>query len=385
MSRIDDVMEMDDSADETQSNGDRMSSIMDDDYEKKETSVEPEDTKIQDEQIPSSEKVEKTEKKEEKKESKPKEKKEDESEEKEEEKEEEVKEEKKKYKYKLDGQDFEEELSDEEVASAISGRKAIQKRFLDIDKEKKAFAKDKESFEKRSDYVKSEMSTLRESFENVINDFTKTGLVNKNPVDGVYNLLDKMGLDTKEYDMALFHHFVPEVARFLDMDETGREAFMLKKENGWLQKGRDRLIEKEKETNAYRSKLESENSLKRQAGLSEETFAELKDELETKFKMPNLNTEQIIQWSKEKPSYQKAELIAEKIPNVDIVKVAKIFLEFPETTEEWMLDQLGYKKILETKAMNDLKSKIPAQPKAKKVSSEDTEEDDEFFKQFRRR
>lgn len=389
MSRIDDVMEADDSAEPSATNsGDRLSSIMDSDYEVEEKSVEPEDNKITDEQVPAGKVSEDKEKKEpvEKKEEKKEEKEEDKEEKKEEKKEEEKKiEEKKKYKYKVDGEEFEEELSDEEVSSAISGRKAIQKRFLDIDKEKKILSKERESFTADTEYVKSEMKQLRDSFETVIGDFVKTGQFNKNPVDGVYNLLDKMGLDTKEYDKALFYHFVPEVVKFLDMSEDGRDAYMLKKENGWLQKGRDKLAEQEKQTNEYRLKLESENSLKRQAGLSEESFAELKSELETKFNLPNLNTEQIVQWSREKPSYQRAEAIAEKVPGIDTIKVAKIFLEFPDTTDDWMLEQLGYKKILETKAMEDLKSKIPAQPKAKRSSSEDSEEDDEFFKQFRRR
>jgi hypothetical protein len=391
MSRIDDVMEADDSSEpgSIESGADRVKSIMDSDYEQKDESIEPEDKKIMDDQTPSSKPEDKKEKKEPK--SDKKDEKEDEEkgekEDKEEEKKEEEKkaDEKKKYKYKVDGVEIEEELSDEEVASAISGRKAIQKRFLEIDKEKKSVQKERETFNKDFEYVKSELGTLRSSFEDVISDFTKTGQVNKNPVDGVYNLLDKMGLDTKEYDKALFFHFIPEVAKFMDMDENGREAYLLKKENGWLQKGRDKLAEKEHQANEYRSKLESENSLKRQAGLSEESFTELKEELETKHGLQNLTTEQVVQWNSERPFYNRAEAIAEKVPGVDVIKVAKILLEFPETTDEWMLEQFGYKQILEKKAMSELKGKIPPKPSAKKVTSEDTEEDEEFFKQFRRR
>lgn len=385
MSRIDSIMEdtSDDVSTEQVEGSDRISSIMDMDYEVEEKTAEPEDKGLKSEHTPTGEKeVQKKEEKEDKEEKK--EKKEEKEDEEKEEKEEEKKEEgKRKYKYKVDGEVVEEELSDEEVAAAISGRKAIQKRFTELDKEKKQVFSQKKELDETVNYVKNEMSQLRDSFESVITEFSKTGFVNKNPVDGVFNLLDKMGLDAKEYDKALFFHFIPEVAKFLDMDDTAREAYLLKKENGWLQKERDKISQKEKETSEYRSNLEKENSAKRQAGLSEESFNELKEELETKFGLENLKTEQVIKWSREKPFYDRAEKISELVPGTDIVKVARILIEYPETTDEWMLDKLGYKQVLKEKAKEEFKGKIP--PKVSKAKGYDEDEDDELFKQLRRR
>lgn len=387
MSRLDQVMDADDSVEVSgptgKSSSDRMNSLMDMEYEeeKEDKSVEPEDNKLKSEITPSSGDV-KPEKKEEKKTDKKEEEKKDDKEEKKEEEKKEV--EKKKYKYKVDGQEIEEELSDEEVNSAISGRKAIDKRFAEINREKTQIKKEKESFQKDYEYVKNEMASVKDSFASVIEDFKKTGTVNKNPVDGMYNLLDKMGLDTKEYDKALFYHFVPQVAKFLDMDDTGREAFLLRKENEWFQKDRDKLTKKEQETSEYRTKLEQENSLKRQNGISEEQFSELRDELETRFGLENLNTEQVIQWSKERPSYTRAENIAKLVPGADIVKVARILLEFPETTDEWMLEQLGYKEAKQKQVLEQIKDKIPAK-RASNQSVDDDDENDDLFKQFRRR
>lgn len=387
MSRLDDVMEVDDSTEPAAvESGDRLGSIMDDDYDRSEAEVkDPEENGIKDDQVPSSDKV--AEKKD-KKESK--EKKEDDEDDQKEKKEDDKKEEKKetpekkKIKYKVDGQEIEEEVTEQDLINDYSGRKAIQKRFNEIDKKNKELAKKEEAYKADYEFVKNEFKSVRDSFENVINDFVKTGSVKQNPVDGVYNLLDKMGLDAKEFDKALFHHFIPEVAKFLDMDETGREAFMLKKENEWFKKGQSKLEEKNRQTAEYQQKLSEENSLKRQAGISEEQFNELKDELENKFDLKDLKTDQIIQWAKEKPAYMRAESIAERVPGVDIVKVARILLEFPDTTDEWMLEQLGYKKILESKVAGELKDKLPPKQKAKKGSEED-DESDEMFKQFRRR
>jgi hypothetical protein len=49
-----------------------------------------------------------------------------------------------------------------------------------------------------------------------------------------------------------------------------------------------------------------------------------------------------------------------------------------------MLEQLGYKQLLEKKVSEELKNKIPPKQSQKKKSMDD-EEDDELFKQFRRR
>ena len=385
MSRLDDVMEMEDNSSESSgpaSNGDRMSSIMEDDYEPvDEPAKDPEETEIKDDPIPSSDKP--------KEEKEKKEKKEDKEEEEDDKKKEEKKEEpkptdKKKIKYKVDGQEVEEEVSEQDLINDYSGQKAIQKRFLEIDKSKKELAQKEENFQKEFNYVKQEMQDVRASFSTVIEDFQKTGRVNGNPLEGIFNLVDNLGLDVKEYDKLLFSHYIPEVARFLDMDESSREAFILKKENDWLRKGSDKIESQKKQNAEMKRKLEEDNSLKRQNGISEESFAELKNELEGRFNLQNLTTEQVIQWSKERPSYTRAEAIAEKVPGVDVVKIAKILLEFPDTTDDWMLEQLGYKQLLEKKASEELKSKIPPKQPQKKKSMDD-EEDDELFKQFRRR
>lgn len=385
MSRLDDVMEMEDDSSESSgpaSNGDRMSSIMEDDYEPvDEPAKDPEETEIKDDPIPSSDKPKEEKEKKEKKEYKE----EEEDDKKKEEKKEEPKPtDKKKIKFKVDGQEVEEEVSEQDLINNYSGQKAIQKRFLEIDKSKKELAQKEDNFQKEFNYVKQEMQDVRASFSTVLEDFKKTGRVNGNPLEGIFNLVDNLGLDVKEYDKLLFSHYIPEVARFLDMDESAREAFILKKENDWLRKGSDKIESQKKQNAEMKRKLEEDNSLKRQNGISEESFNELKSELEGRFNLQNLNTEQVIQWSKERPSYTRAEAIAEKVPGIDVVKIAKILIEFPDTTDDWMLEQLGYKQLLEKKASEELKSKIPPKQPQKKKSMDD-EEDDELFKQFRRR
>ena len=130
MSRLDDVMEMEDDVSESSgpaSNGDRMAYIMEDDYEPvDEPAKDPDETGIKDDPIPSSDKPKEEKEKKDKKEGKE----EEEEDKKKEEKKEEAKPtDKKKIKFKVDGQELEEEVSEQDLINNYSGQKAIQKKI----------------------------------------------------------------------------------------------------------------------------------------------------------------------------------------------------------------------------------------------------------------
>jgi hypothetical protein len=368
---------------------DRIKSLMDMDYEPVESeSKEPEDDGIEDGPIipknigakPKAERKDAPAAKEEDEEV------EEEKKEKEEVKEEEEKKPeagKHKVKYKVDGQEVEEELSDEEIAAAVSGRKAIQKRFTEIDQQKKQVAKEKEEVDHTVNYVKSEMKGIRDSFETAIEEFSRTGVNKSNPVESVYNLLDKMGLDTASFEKAVFFHHLPETAKFLDMSDAERDAYLLAHENKWLKKHRSAVELEKKGAAEYKAKLQQENSAKHQAGVSEEEYEELKGELAGHLGREDLKLEEVLAWKREKPALTRAESIAQKVKGVDVIKLAKLFLEFPETTDEWIMNELGYKDQQAKEISEKLKSKAP--PKLTKRTQEDTDEDIEFFKNnFRR-
>lgn len=368
----------DESTSNTRSTGsDRTQSLMDMDYDTEEK--DPVDPEIEDKK-PDPVGGTKSEKKEEKEEKEDKEEKKEKKEDKKEEKPESTK---KKIKYKVDGEEIEEEVDEQDLINNYSGQKAIQKRFTEFDKTKKEFEAQKKMFDEDLNFVKSEMKGMRDSFESVIQSFTKEGYVKENPLNGVYNLLDKMGLDAKEYDKAMFFHYLPEVSKFLDLDETGREAYLLRKDNEWLSKSAQKIEEQKREAAEYRAKLEKENSIKVQAGISEEKYSELANELKEKFNLDKLTVEQIVEWNQLKPTYERAERLSQMVENkVDPVKLTKIIAQNPEVSDEKILDFLGYGEILKKQTMEQVKDRLPPKPPSKKQESY---EDDDFFNQFRRR
>jgi len=135
------------------------------------------------------------------------------------------------------------------------------------------------------------------------------------------------------------------------------------------------------------TRLAEENSLKKQAGLTEESFAELKEELVSKFGFPEneLDAQKIVAWAKEKPSYDRAENLVKIAEKGDVFKVARLLVEFPDVTDEEVLNSLGYKEKRKNELKEELKDKLPSKKPVISDRQKRLEEEALLkFKQFRR-
>ena len=289
-----------------------------------------------------------------------------------------------KIKYRVDGQDQEGDFTEKELASFISSHKASLRRMTELDKEKKQIASERENDKAEVEFVANEMRELKNAFSEVVDSFDKTGRINSNPVSTVYNLLDKMGLDPSKFERAVFFHHIPEVAKFLDMNEDGQRAYLLKAENEWHKKRQAALNDRVKEAAETKAKLESENSVKRQAGISEEEFVELRSEL-AGLGIKNPNTQQVIEWKSAKPFYVRAQGIADKVKGADADKIAKILMAYPDTSDQLILEKLGYKEIREREIKEKLGGKINKKKRIKDESFYEKEADSMFNSIFNRR
>lgn len=294
---------------------------------------------------------------------------------------------KKTVKYKVDGQEITEEVTDQDLINSYSGQKALQKRFTEFDRSKKEFEREKEQITEKHKYVIDEIGSVENGFRDIVKEFSENGYTKGNPLDTVYNLLDKMNIDTASYEKALFFHMIPQVSEFLDMSDEGRDAYLLRRENEWFHKKQHKLAEGQRANSEQRRKLEEENSVKKQYGVSEEKFAELKDELVNRFgvDVKKIKTENVLAWSQEKPAYDRAALLVEKAGSDKngIIKIARLVLEHPTITDDEILDALGYKEKQARDLKEKLGDKIP--PKAAPKRSVDLEVDEDFNKRFRRR
>ncbi|MEY3879358.1 MAG: hypothetical protein RIQ94_153, partial [Pseudomonadota bacterium] len=132
-------------------------------------------------------------------------------------------------KVKINGVETEVPLKD--VINSYSGQQEIQRRFTEFDKTKRAFESEKNDLVGMNDYVKQEIGDLRQSFSSTISQYEKTGYLDKNPLEAVNQLLDKMGINSNLFQRAVFEHQLPEYAKFFNMTETERDAHQTKQEN----------------------------------------------------------------------------------------------------------------------------------------------------------
>ena len=362
----------------------RLSSIMDMEYESKpvEEDIEVEDDK---KPAPSDEQP-----KEKKKASKSKGDSDDEDEseedsEEEKEVEEKKEEEKKKFKYKVDGQEEEIEATDEDIRAALSAKSANLKKLNELNVEKKQWQAKVAESEETVNYVKQEMGSLRGEFEKGIEGFKKNGVNSGNPLSPIYNLLDKMGLDTAQFDKAALFYFLPMAEKFSALSDEGKELFLSRHENEWHKRKQGSLEKQRAETAEQQRKFQEESSELRKANISTELRSELEKEL-SDMGVKDINHKKVIEWNQIKPSFLRAQGIAEKVPGTNVNKIAKILLEFPDTTDEEILNHLGHKELEKEnvgKKLAESKPKNGQMPSKSRDKIED-EVDKMFNTMFRR-
>lgn len=306
-----------------------------------------------------------------------------EDEEVEEEKEEE-KSDKKKLKYKVDGEEFEEEFSDEDLSSAVAAKKASLKRINEINVEKKKIQSEREELMADVDYVKNEMHGIRGSFEKDIESFKKNGVVSGNPLSPIYNLLDKMGLDTASFDKAALFYFLPMAEKFSSLSDEGRDLFLSRHENEWHKRRQTTLDTQKKQIAEEQRKFAEETSELRKANLSSEQVDSLKGEL-SEMGVKDITAKKVIEWNHLKPFYTRAQGIVDKVPGTNLNKIARILVEFPETTDDEILNQLGYKEVQKQEVAKKLTDGVEKKKTKDKSENRLEEEVDSMFnKMFRR-
>ena len=362
----------------------RLSSIMDMEYESKVAPIVDEDVEDDKKPAPSDEQP-----KEKKKASKSKGDSDDEDESEEgddKEEEKEVKEEeKKKIKYKVDGQEEEIEATEEDIKSALSAKSANLKKLNELNVEKKQWQAKIAESDEAVNYVKQEMGTLRGEFEKGIETFKKNGVNSGNPLSPIYNLLDKMGLDTASFDKAALFYFLPMAEKFSALSDEGKELFLSRHENEWHKRKQSSLEKQRSETAEQQRKFQEESSELRKANISSELRSELEKEL-ADMGVKSIDHKKVIEWNQVKPTYLRAQGIAEKVPGTNTNKIARILLEFPDTTDEEILNHLGFKDLEKDTVSRKLAESKPKGSQVLRKSEDKIEEEvDNMFKTMFRR
>lgn len=290
-----------------------------------------------------------------------------------------------KFKVKVDGR--EEEVTLEQLKADYSGKQAISRRFNEFNKEKVNFEKEVAAHNDEVLFIQREVAELKDGFESIVQDYKKNGFLSKNPMAAINTLLDKMNINSYDFERAMFEHQLPEYAKFFEMDEVQQDAYFAKKENEFLRKKDQTFAERTQKTQAETARQQQEYNLIKSAGLTSEQYNELFGELES-LGDKNITAERVVEFARVKPILDKAGSIVAKTKSAGdsakINQVAELLSMFPDTTEDEIISHIdGAQKAQQvSKSLKD-KEDFTVKTKPKKaVGSDFTDEDEDFDMEF---
>jgi len=286
-------------------------------------------------------------------------------------------------KVKINGAETEVPLQD--VINSYSGQQEIQRRFTEFDKSKKAFETEKKDLVGMNDYVKQEIGDLRSSFDSLIGQYEKNGYMDKNPLEAVNQLLDKMGINSNLFERAVFEHQLPDYAKFFNMTDVERDAYYTKKENDYLRRKEQGFNDRDQQVKVREEHQRKDVELIKSAGLDSVKYDELQNELiEAGHK--DLTAEKVVEYAKQKPTLDKVVEIfntlgADPIQDERSRTVFKILQEFPETSVDEILDAMDPKRAA-LKSAKILDAKAPKIARVSSAKGEDADLDEmlNFYK-----
>jgi hypothetical protein len=278
------------------------------------------------------------------------------------------------FKVKING--IEKEVPLQDLLNSYSGQQEIQRRFTEFDKQKKTWEKETAQDKEFTKYVMTEIDGLKTNFQSVISQYEKTGYVDKNPITFVNQLLDNMGINSNLFERALFEHMLPDYANYFNMSDVEREAFYTKKENEYLRKKEQGFTERDRQLNSQKEQQQKDFELIRSAGLDSVKYEELSKELEGAG-IKDLTVDKIVDYAKQKPLLDRIVTVfneagLDSVGNDKAKTVYKILTEFPDTTNEEILEYLSPEKSV-LKTAQVLSQKGAKTPKSVPQKNEDTE------------
>lgn len=276
-------------------------------------------------------------------------------------------------KVKVNG--VEKEVPLQDVINSYSGQQEIQRRFTEFDKQKKAFEAEKTELVKFNDYAKNELQTVRAEFDQLVRQFETSGTIEKDPLNAINQLLDKMGINSNTYNRALFEHMLPEYAKFFNMTDVERDAYFTRKENEYLRKKDQAINERSQQLKTQEEKRQKDYEFIRSSGLDDVQYESIKSEL-LDAGAEGLTPQQVVEYAKQKPTLERVVKISEEakldLSDQKVIKVKEILTRFPDTTDDEILSVL----IPDRAAINAskvLQEKKPVVKRAPVQTNEDKE------------
>lgn len=186
----------------------------------------------------------------------------------------------------------------EELRNNYSGKQAWDKKMPELaEKERIIEAKNAE--------LTRVQQTLRSNLEGTRSDLIKALEENGNPLDAMNKIVDMLGVDSYDFNKAVFSSMLDQLSELQQMDEAEQEAFWLRKQNAHINSKHESLAEQNKQAKAREERIASIDRMREARGVSEEDFVSAYKELSQQAE--NVTPEQAIEYAVNLPLLQTAE------------------------------------------------------------------------------
>lgn len=162
---------------------------------------------------------------------------------------------------------------------------------------------------KEAEQREATVTQAQEELRGVLTDIRQgilDGLENKsNPMDAVSKIVDILGVDSYDFNKAVFESFFEDFQMLGNMSEPEREAYFSEKRINHLENQRKSFEENQRNQQAQQELIRKVDQMREAHGVSEEEFVSAFNELRQHY--PEVTHEQAVQYAANLPHLTKAQ------------------------------------------------------------------------------
>ena len=243
-------------------------------------------------------------------------------------------------KVKIDGKN--EDVPLQELINNYSGKTAWDKKFTEIGKEKKTLEFEKNSLSKQKETL---MGHLNQALNPIK---AKDG----NPMDSLLYLVEMSGEDPYNAYRRIMEANLEELGTLMDLSEVERELYFHKKKDELYSNVSKKRTERTQKDEVFNQTVQKVDSLRQSFNVSEESFVDASDELESIYKSSGLDVnditnEAIVDYASLKPHIDKiVTLIGPYEDNISEEKYGDVVADLSRYLRDGKADEATIKQIL---------------------------------------
>jgi hypothetical protein len=185
-----------------------------------------------------------------------------------------------------------------ELMNNYSGKVAYDKKFSELDQERKEFTMEKDS-------INAEKMQILEHLANIVE---MTESQEAGPEDAIAYLLDLTGKDSYSFKKAFFEKMANEYEDYSEMDEVEKRLFWAERKNEYLERTRESSNRRQTAQQEQTQLVTRVDQMREAQGVSEDDFVQgYEDLIEGGVPAESITPEQVIRYVKILPNIAKAE------------------------------------------------------------------------------